>query len=214
MKPKILMMVIICLSFLVSCDNSNQTKTIEEVFSKKIVEANNSNVTSKHNVESNTKASTNIDKKSVKESWDIVSHSTVMLEICHIDSLVFVGKDSIKPKNLEALNGNNEVSEEVIKSFIERNETSVKFSHLFDVYAKVKYVKIKETIETTLNDLVKSSPKFDQLVLFSQVGSTSDGSQSLIYFETYNHSGEIRKQFCLIIREKEGAGKKVRFIDA
>jgi hypothetical protein len=203
----------VCISMF-SCGNPSQENTIAQTTSNS-VERLKSSSNSLSNSNSNTIVMTDVEArdKSVGMSWDIVSQSTVMRNICRIDSLVLVGNKSIKPINLEALKDLSEITPETIDSFIEKNKISRQFDHGFDVYAKTKYIEVHDTIESTLRRIKKDSPKFDKLILLSQVGSTSNGSQSIVYFESYDSVGLIVRQFCLIKRG-EGATAETRFIDA
>lgn len=145
-----------------------------------------------------------------REGWEIGSYSTLLKNYVPIDSLVFVGEKTIRLEDLSILNDLTNVSQETINNFIEKNKTSKKIKKHFDVYAKIDLIKVSDSIDVTLKLIKEKYPKSEGIILLSKIGTNNDSSQTLIYMEHYDLSGDINKQFC-ITSEDNGKVKNVEW---
>jgi hypothetical protein len=147
-----------------------------------------------------------------REGWEQGSYSTVLRNLVPIDSLAFVGSKTIKLQKLDILNNLDNVSQETINNFIEKNESIENVKDFFDVYADIELVKIENSVANSLQSIRKQHPKAEGVFLLSGVGLNEDASESLIYVEKYTLEGKVTKKICFIQRDTIN-GVKVSWFD-
>lgn len=142
------------------------------------------------------------------------SYATLLKHYLSIDSLVFVGQNTIQFADVDQLRQLTGVSQETLDDFVEKNKNSEKLRKRFDVYAKISMIEVDESIEKTVDLIEKDNPDSEGLILMSRIGSSPDNSETLIYMEHYDLSNNVTKQFCLIRKMNGRVVTDVKWISA